>query len=438
MRIHANPRFGVVTIGAAGMGKLTDRTVQGAKPGRHMDGTVRGLSLLVKATGGRSWVLRFQHEGSRHDMGLGPYPELSLSKAREMALDHRRLLKVDKVDPLAARRAAEAEAARAAAQVLTFRAAGDALIESKRPGWRNAKHAWQWENTLKELAYPKLGDLDVQAVDTVAVVGVLQPIWAKKTETASRLRQRIEATLDYASALGRRTGDNPARWKGHLDHLLPKPSKVKTEEHQPALDWREAPAFMVELAKRGGAAPKALAFAILTAARSGEVRGMTWAEVDDEAKVWIVPGARMKAGKEHRVPLTPAALALLGDRGKAEALVFPSPQGGKPASDKPLSAKPLSDMALMATLRRMGRGDITAHGFRSTFRDWAGEATSHPREVVEAALAHGLKDKAEAAYARGDLLAKRRALMSDWAAFLARPAGEVVALSVVEREATGG
>ena len=410
------------------MVKLTDRTVKTAPAGRHMDGTVRGLSLLVKPTGGRSWVLRFQHKGSRHDMGLGPYPELSLAKAREAALDHRRLLKIEKVDPLAARRAAEAEAARAAAQILTFKAAAGALIESKQPGWRNAKHAWQWKHTLETLAYPKLGELDVQAVDTAAVVGVLQPIWAKKTETASRLRQRIEAVLDYASALGRRAGDNPARWKGHLDHLLPKPSKVKAEEHQPALDWREAPAFMAELAKRGGAAPKALAFAILTAARSGEVRGMTWGEVDDEAGVWTIPGARMKAGKEHRVPLTAAARALLGDRGKAEALVFPSPKA---------PTKPLSDMALMATLRRMKRGDVTVHGFRSSFRDWAGETTSHPREVIEMALAHRLKDKAEASYARGDLFVKRRKLMEDWAAFLARTPRCCSAISTAREQRQG-
>jgi integrase len=403
--------------------KLTDRTVKTAPAGRHMDGTVRGLSLLVKPTGGRSWVLRYQHQGARHDMGLGPYPEVSLADARRMALEKRRALKVEKVDPLAARRAAEVDAARAAAQVLTFKAAAEGLLDSKRSGWRNAKHAWQWENTLQQLAYPKLGELDVQAIDTAAVLEVLKPIWASRTETASRLRQRIEAVLDYAKAMGRRSGENPARWKGHLDHLLPAPGKLKPAEHQPALDWREAPAFMVDLAKREGVAAKALAFAILTAARSGEVRELTWAEVDDEASVWTVPGARMKAGKEHRVPLTSAARALLGDRGKPKALVFPSPQG---------NGKPLSDMALMATLRRMDRGDVTAHGFRSTFRDWAGETTSHPREVIEMALAHRLKDKAEASYARGDLFVKRRKLMEDWAAFLAKANGEVVALHSVD------
>ena len=245
---------------------------------------------------------------------------------------------------------------------------------------------------------------------------VLRPIWTTKPETASRVRQRIEAVLDYATAMGARTGENPARWRGHLDHLLPKPSKVKRVEHHAALDWREAPAFMLELAKRAGTAARALAFAIHTAARSGEVRGMTWAEVDDAANVWTVPADRIKAGKEHRVPLTPAARALLGERGKPDALVFPSSM----APDKAMT-----DVTLLAVLRRMGRTDLTGHGFRSTFRDWAGETTAHPREVIEAALAHRLKDKAEAAYARGDLFTKRHRLMDDWAAFLASAPAEI-------------
>jgi integrase len=391
-----------------------------------MDGTVLGLSLLVKHTGRRSWVFRYQHRGMRHDMGLGPYPEVSLADARRMALEKRRALKVEKIDPLVARRATEAEAARSAKQALTFKVAAEALIESKRPGWRNAHHAWQWENTLQTLAYPKLGELDVQAIDTAAVIAVLKPIWTTTTVTASRLRQRIESVLDYATALGRRSGDNPARWRGHLDHLLPKPAKVKQVEHLPALDWRQVPAFMADLKGPKGMGANALAFAILTAVRSGEVRGMTWAEVDDDVMVWTVPGDRMKAEREHRVPLTPAARALLGARGRATELVFPSPSN---------AAKPLSGVALIAILRRMGRGDITVHGFRSTFRDWAGETTAHPREVIEMALAHRLKDKAEASYARGDLFTKRRKLMEDWADFLARPAAEVTALPLPVAEA---
>jgi integrase len=266
-------------------------------------------------------------------------------------------------------------------------------------------------NTLKTYAYPKLGSLDVKAVDTEAVLDVLRPIWTAKTETASRVRQRIEAVLDYATAIKARTGENPARWKGHLDHLLAKPSKVRAVKHHAALDWRDAPAFMAKLATREGAAAKALACTILTAARSGEVRGMRWGEIDLDAKVWTVPANRIKAGKEHRVPLQPAVIDLLGEAGEPDALVFASPAD---------ASKPLSDMSLAAVLKRM-EVDVTVHGFRSTFRDWAGETTAHPREVIEASLAHKLKDKAEAAYARGDLFAKRRRLMQDWAAYLATP-----------------
>lgn len=381
---------------------LTVRKVETAGPGRYTDG--RGLTLLVKPSGRRSWVLRYQIQGRRRDLGLGPYPEVTLARAREKALEARRLI-VEGRDPLAERSRTPG---------LTFRAAAEALIESKRPGWRNAKHAAQWGATLMTYAYPRLGDLDVKAVDTAAVLEVLRPIWTKKPETASRVRQRIEAVLDYAAALGARTGENPARWRGHLDHLLPKPGKVRQVEHHAALDWRNAPILMAELVRREGVAARALAFAILTAARSGEVRGMIWGELDLEAKVWTVPAGRIKAGKEHRVPLTPAALALLGAAGKPDALVFASPSRDD---------APLSDMTLAAVLKRMGRGDVTVHGFRSTFRDWAGEATAHPREVIEAALAHRLKDKAEAAYARGDLFQKRRRLMEDWAAYLGTTLG---------------
>jgi integrase len=294
----------------------------------------------------------------------------------------------------------------------------EALIESKRPGWRNAKHAAQWKSTLETYACPKLSSLNVQAVDADAVLSVLRPIWTTKTETASRVRQRIEAVLDYATAIRARTGENPARWKGHLDHLLAKPSKVRVVKHHAALDWREAPTFMAKLAKRAGIDAQALAFTILTAARSGEVRGMKWGELDLEDAVWTVPGSRIKAGREHRVPLQPAAIALLGEPGDPDELVFPSPI--KPG-------KPLSDATLAAVLKRMGQ-NATVHGFRSTFRDWAGETTSHPREVIEAALAHKLRDKAEAAYARGDLFQKRRKLMEDWADYLASPPAAVLEL----------
>ncbi|MEM6464968.1 MAG: site-specific integrase [Pseudomonadota bacterium] len=243
-------------------------------------------------------------------------------------------------------------------------------------------------------------------IETADVVGTLSPIWTAKPETANRVRQRIEAVLDYASALGIRTGDNPARWRGHLDHLLPKPTRVRAIKHHPALPHAEIADLMAQLAMREGVAARALAFTVLTAARSGETRGMTWAEVDLDAKIWTIPAERMKAGKEHRVPLTDAAIALLGARGDDKVLVFAS---------ETKAGKPISDMSMTAVLRRMKRDGITVHGFRSTFRDWAGETTGFPREVIEAALAHGIKDKAEAAYARSDLFEKRRKLMEAWA-----------------------
>ncbi|HEX2528682.1 MAG TPA: integrase arm-type DNA-binding domain-containing protein [Geminicoccus sp.] len=386
-------------------GVLTARRVETALPGIYEDGA--GLRLVVKSSGARSWVLRYQLHGKRHDLGLGGWPDVSLARAREKAAAARSL-KADGVDPLAERGRRIA---------LTFRDAAEALIESKRPGWRNAKHAAQWGATLATYAYPKIGDLDVRRIATTDVLDVLRPLWTQKTETASRLRQRIEAVLDYATATGGRAGDNPARWKGHLQALLPAPAKVARVEHHAALPWQDAPSFMAELAHREGTAARALAFAILTAARSGEVRGMTWAEIDGNAAMWVVPAGRMKAHKEHRVPLTLAALALLPQRGEPGDLIFPGTK-----------SRPLSDMSLTAVLRRMQRGDLTVHGFRSTFRDWAGEATPHPREVIEAALAHRLKDKAEAAYARGDMLTKRRTLMQDWSEFLQRPEAEVVAI----------
>jgi integrase len=388
------------------MKALTDRTVKTAPSGRHGDGTVRGLMLVVRDSGARGWVLRYQIGGRRRDMGLGPYPEVGLADARDAALEKRRLIRKG-IDPLAQR---------SQSKLRTFKEVAETLIESKKAGWRNAKHVMQWTNTLKTYAYPKLGNLDVKAVDTEAVLEVLRPIWTAKTETASRVRQRIEAVLDYATAIKARSEANPARWKGHLDHLLAKPSKVRAVRHHAALDWRDAPAFMAQLATRDGEAAKALAFTILTAARSGEVRGMRWGEIDLDAKVWTVPPGRIKAGKEHRVPLQPAAIGLLGDAGAPDALVFPSPGS---------ASRPLSDMSLTAVLKRM-EVDVTVHGFRSTFRDWAGETTAHPREVIEASLAHKLKDKAEAAYARGDLFAKRRKLMQDWAAYLATPPALVI------------
>lgn len=374
---------------------LTAQKVKAAGTGRHGDG--RGLFLYVKGSGARSWVLRYQVAGRRRDLGLGAYPDVSLAMARERANEARRLI-AEGGDPITKKQQAKPK---------TFKAAAQELIDSKRSGWKNAKHAAQWTSTLEAYAFPKLGPMQVAKIETGDVLAALKPIWEKKPETANRVRQRIEAVIDYASALGIRTGDNPARWRGHLDNLLPKPTKMRAVQHHPALPHAEIAPFMADLAERNGVAARALAFTILTAARSGETRGMTWAEVDLDARVWTIPAARMKAGKEHRVPLSDAACALLSAQGAPEDLVFES-------ESKP--GKPISDMSMTAVLRRMKRADITVHGFRSTFRDWAGETTGFPREVIEAALAHGIKDKAEAAYARSDLFDKRRKLMEAWAA----------------------
>ena len=389
---------------------LSARKVKTAEPGKHSDG--RGLFLLVKMSGARSWVLRYQLHGRRRDLGLGAFPAVSLAMARQRANEAKQLL-AEGIDPLVRK----GRVAR-----MLFRDAASALIESKRSGWKSAKHAAQWSSTLETYAYPRLGKLNVAEIETSDVLAVLTPIWSQKIETASRVRQRIEAVIDYASALGLRSGENPARWRGHLDHLLPKPSKVKVVKHFAALPHAEISVFMSELSERAGVASRALKFTILTASRSGETRGMIWNEIDLKNKVWIIPSSRMKAGKEHRVPLTDTAINALGQRGNGETLVFESEL--KPG-------KPLSDMSMTAVLRRMGRTEVTVHGFRSTFRDWAGETTRFPREVIESALAHRLKDRAEAAYARSDLLLKRRALMKAWEEYSTRSnsnSGQIVAL----------
>jgi integrase len=341
-------------------------------------------------------MLRYQVQGRRRDLGLGPYPDISLAMARERAAEARTLI-ASGVDPIAKKQQAKPK---------TFKEAALELIENKRHGWKNAKHAAQWTSTLEADVFPKIGRILVAKIETADVMATLNPIWSVKPETANRIRQRIEAVLDYATALGLRTGDNPARWRGHLDNLLPKPRKVRAIKHHAALPHADIAAFLSDLAERSGIAANALGFTILTAARSGETRGMTWGEVDLDAATWTIPAERMKAAKEHRVPLSKAAIALLGPRRDNNALVFESE--AKPG-------KPISNMSMTAVLRRMKRDTITVHGFRSTFRDWAGETTGFPREVIEAALAHGIKDKAEAAYARSDLFDKRRALMDAWA-----------------------
>ena len=378
-------------------------------PGLHFVGRVPGLALQVTAGSGRSWLLRVVIGGKRREMGLGAYPGVTLAQARQKASEARELIRQG-VDPIERQRAAQSALQAAVAAALTFAESADSYIKAHEAGWRNVKHAQQWRNTLKQHAYPVLGSLMVRDVGLPQVLAVLEPIWTTTNETAVRVRGRIELVLDWATARGLREGLNPARWRGHLDKLLPKPSKVNNREHHAALPVGAVGAFMVRLRNAEGIGARALEFTILTAARSGEVRGATWAEIDHDAKVWTVPAARMKSGKEHRVPLTDEALALLDPLPMVAGteLVFPAPRGGA-----------LSDMTLLAVLRRL---DVPAvpHGFRSTFRDWAAERSNYPRDVAEMALAHAIGDKVEAAYRRGDLFEKRRLMMVDWAAFLAR------------------
>jgi integrase len=417
-----------------------DRT-KGVRPIRVGDGD--GLYLQIAAGDTKSWLFRYTLRGKAREMGLGaagePPDGVPLSQARVAAGEARALLRQG-TDPLVNRakvRAAKEQADVDASEHI-FRAEAMAFIESKKSGWRNAKHAAQWLATLEAHAFPIIGNMPVADIGTADVLRVLKPIWGRTPETASRLRQRIEAVLDAARVKGWRTGENPARWKGHLAGELPQPRKVKRVKHRPALAWQEIGAFMAALAEREGMSAKALRFAILTGARTGEVRGMRGQEVDYDRKLWVVPGDRMKSGKTHRVPLSPAALAVLEDvrplMKQPSDFVFP---GGR-------KNRPLSDMALSEIVRGMNEGGedgalprwrdnegraVVPHGFRSTLRDWAGETRPEGREVVEAALAHTIKDKAEAAYARSDLLEKRRPLMDAWAEQCARMPAAVVRLA---------
>lgn len=373
-------------------------------PGLHFVGGVAGLALQVAPRGSRSWILRVVVGGKRRMMGLGGYPDVTLAGAKEKARTARE--KIDNgIDPLAERLSNKSALAAAVASTMTFSQAAEKYITAHEAGWKNAKHADQWNNTLTQYAFPVIGKIAVADVDTPHIMRVIEPIWLTKTETASRLRGRIESVLDWATVRGFRTGDNPARWRGHLEHLLAARADVQKVVHHAALDYREIGAFMADLRQQTGIGARALEFAILTAARSGEVRGATWSEIDLGAAVWTIPKERMKAQREHRVPLSDDALALLNARARTGDLIFPNIKGAA-----------LSDMAFTQVLRRMAV-PVTAHGFRSSFRDWAGETTAYPREVIEHALAHQLRDRAEAAYARGTLFDKRRRLMADWARF---------------------
>ena len=378
-----------------------------SRPGRWSVGGVDGLALQVTGTGARSWVLRVSVAGKQREMGLGSFPTVSLADAREKARGHR--ARVDEgADPISARRAAASAAAANRSSQQTFAVVAGQYIAQHRTSWKNEKHGAQWASTLQTYAEPVIGSMLVRDVSAAHVVRVLEPIWTSKTETATRVRSRIELVLDFAAARGFREGPNPARWRGNLDAAFPKASKVSKVQHHAALEVSVVGMFMQRLRVQSGMGARALEFAVLTAARSGEVRLATWSEVNLPAALWTVPAERMKAGREHRVPLSKPAIKLLRGLpgGTARDLVFPGMRG------------PLSDMSLSAVLRRM---DVkaTVHGFRSTFRDWVSEFTSHSNEVAEMALAHAVGDKVEAAYRRGDLFEKRVSLMTDWAAFLA-------------------
>ena len=438
------------------MGKLSAVMVKSlrfpgdkARPVRFGDGD--GLYLQVAPGDTKSWLFRYTLNGKAREMGLGAVGDapdgVPLAKARILASEARAKLR-NGTDPIGNRQAEREAKAKAEVEATerTFKTATAALLESKRAGWRNAKHGAQWLATLEAHVFPTIGDMPIAAICTADVLRVLRPIWERVPETASRVRQRIEAVLDAARVKGWREGENPARWKGHLAGELPSPRKVKRVQHRPALPWEQMGAFMTALSERDGIASLALRFVILTAARTGEVRGMRWREVDLEGKVWVVPGDRMKAAKTHRVPLSPAALAIMAEvrplMTKADDLVFPSVRKNVP----------LSDMALSEVVRRMNEGAeagtlppwrdaegraIVPHGFRSTFRDWAGETRPEGREVVERALAHAIKDKAEAAYARSDLLEKRRPLMDAWAEQCHRAPATVITLASADRRKAG-
>jgi integrase len=374
--------------------------------GLYADGG--GLYLQVSRNGSRSWIYRFKQNSRARDMGLGSLTTVSLATAREMAAECRRK-RLAGIDPIEHRQTDRREAQLAAARSMTFDQCRDAFIEAHRAAWRNAKHRGQWTASLATYVTPVLGPLLIQSVDVGLVMKALEPIWSTKPETAARVRGRIERVLDWAKVRGFRQGENPARWRGHLDALLPAHRSVRKVKHHAALPYSEIGTFMAALKTRAAVAARALEFTILTAARTGEVLGARWEEIDFQGKMWVVPPSRMKSGREHRVPLSRAAVSVLKEMQARhqDALVFPGDRHGKP----------LSNMAMLMILRRMDRADLTAHGFRSTFRDWAAECTNFPREVAEAALAHLVGDKVEAAYRRGDLFEKRRRLMDAWAAY---------------------
>lgn len=388
--------------------KLSAQKVRTAQAGKHEDGS--GLRLVVTNALSRRWVLRYTVHGKRREMGLGSYPLVTLAQARDESLEYRRLAK-DGVDPIHSRRQENQ-------RVPTFTSCAAALIRSKRRSWKNRKHGRQWVSTLKTYARPKFGDKPVDQITNDDVLAALKPIWQTKTETASRVRSRIENVLDYATAMKYREGPNPAQWRGHLDKLLPSPKTIAKVVHHPALPYADLPAFYKSIAGNNSLSGAALRFAILTAARTGEVVAAQWCEIDLVAKVWTVPAERMKAKREHRVPLSDEAVRLIRTlpRLNENRYLFASVRG-----------KHLSTMAMLQFMRKQGyglngkHGNAVPHGFRSTFRDWASEESGFTREVAEMALAHTIEDKVEAAYRRGDLFEKRQQMMQMWSHFTTGP-----------------
>ena len=394
-------------------------------PGMHAVGGVAGLYLHINDKIARSWILRATVGSKRRDMGLGGFPDITLAGAYDKAREARAKIELGQ-DPILIRKQAKSELIAAQATEVTFSKAASLYIDAQGDAWKNAKHRQQWTNTLEAYAAPVIGKMLVRDVTHTHISDILEPIRKTKTETATRVRGRIESVLDWATVRGHRKGENPARWKGHLEHMLAAPGKIAKVEHHPALQLDLVNTFVKELRTRNGMAARALEFLILTAARSGEVRGMLWAEVDFDAGVWTIPAGRMKMGKEHRVPLSEAAIRMLREHPHFEGseLVFPAARGGM-----------LSDMTIAAVTRRMDYKDKTGracvpHGFRSTFRDWAAERTNYPKDLADMALAHAVGDKVDAAYRRGDMLEKRRQMMQAWASFCDLPAksGDVVAI----------
>jgi len=383
-------------------------------PGLIADGG--GLYVQISRSGSKSWVFRFMLNRRAREMGLGPLNAVSLSLAREKASQCRTLL-ADGIDPIEYRDAEKSKQIAHTQKNITFRKASESYITAHSAGWKNAKHAAQWASTLNTYAYPILGDVYVSDIDTSLVVQVLDPIWSVKTETASRVRGRIEKILNWATVSGYRKGENPARWRGHLDNLMPLPSRMRRVKHHAAMPYSEVGDFIQQLRNGSGVSRRALEFVILTAARTQEVLGATWDEIDFETKIWTVPAERMKGLTEHRVPLVERAIEILAEIQSTanNRFVFP---GNRPN-------KGLSNMSLLAVLRRL-QIEATAHGFRSSFRDWASEVSDFPSEVAEQALAHVNKNKVEAAYRRGDLFVKRQRLMDAWASYLEKPQASVI------------